>query len=77
MQTIVKNVKKLKFFIVRMSYFQASAKFYSTDDFPFGSSGAGLPDYSWYNIPKQGKYTQFSPKSTKWPSNISNGRKIY
>jgi hypothetical protein len=30
----------------------------------------GLPDVSWYNIPKWEKYT-------KWPQNIPNGHKIY
>jgi hypothetical protein len=26
----------------------------------------GLPDFSWYNIPKRGKYTPNSHKCTKW-----------
>jgi hypothetical protein len=30
-------------------------------------SEAGLPDFSWYNIPKRGKI--------KWPQNIPNGQK--
>jgi hypothetical protein len=30
----------------------------------------GLPDFSWYNIPKLGKYTKLSP-------NIPNVHKIY
>jgi hypothetical protein len=30
----------------------------------------GLPDFSWYNIAKRGKYT-------KWLQNIPNGQKIY
>jgi hypothetical protein len=29
-----------------------------------------LPDFSWYNIPKRGKYT-------KLPQNISNAHKMY
>jgi hypothetical protein len=29
----------------------------------------GLPDFSWYDIPKLEKYT-------KWPQNVQNGRKI-
>jgi hypothetical protein len=33
-------------------------------------SRAGLPDLSWYNIPKR-------KKCTKWPENIPNGLKIY
>jgi hypothetical protein len=27
----------------------------------------GLPDYSWYNIPKREKYTKMAIKYTKWP----------
>jgi hypothetical protein len=27
----------------------------------------GLPDFSWYNIPKQGKIYQSTPKYTKCP----------
>jgi hypothetical protein len=27
----------------------------------------GLPDFSWYNIPKRGKYTKMNTKYTKWP----------
>jgi hypothetical protein len=40
-------------------------------------SWPGLPDFSWYNIPKRGKIYQIATKYTKWPQNISNGRKIY
>jgi hypothetical protein len=36
----------------------------------------GLPDFSWYNIPKGGKIYQMTTKYTKWPLHISNGRKI-
>jgi hypothetical protein len=32
--------------------------------------GTGLPDFSWYKIPKRGKYT-------KLPQNIPNVHKIY
>jgi hypothetical protein len=35
-----------------------------------GGTGPGLPDFSWYNIPKREKYT-------KGPKNIPNGHKIY
>jgi hypothetical protein len=28
---------------------------------------SGLPDYSWCNIPKRGKYTKMTAKYTKWP----------
>jgi hypothetical protein len=35
-----------------------------------GVTSAGLPDFSWYNIPKREKYT-------KWLQNIPNGYKIY
>jgi hypothetical protein len=31
---------------------------------------SGLPDFSWYNIPKWEKYTQK-------PQNVPNGHKIY
>jgi hypothetical protein len=27
----------------------------------------GLPDFSWYNIPKRGKYTDKTTKYIKWP----------
>jgi hypothetical protein len=37
---------------------------------------AGLPDFSWYKIPERGKIYQMTTKYTKWPLNISNGRKI-
>jgi hypothetical protein len=37
----------------------------------------GLPDFSWYNIPKRGKMYQITIKYIKWPQNISNGHKIY
>jgi hypothetical protein len=33
----------------------------------------GLPDFSWYSIPKWGKYTI---KYTKWPQHLLNGHKI-
>jgi hypothetical protein len=36
----------------------------------------GLPDFSWSKIPKRGKIYQITTKYTKWPQNISNGRKI-
>jgi hypothetical protein len=36
----------------------------------------GLPDLSWYNIPKRGK-NKITVKYTKWPQNIPNGHKIY
>jgi hypothetical protein len=36
----------------------------------------GLPDFSWSKIPKQGKKYQITTKYTKWPLDISNGRKI-
>jgi hypothetical protein len=32
--------------------------------------GLGMPDFSWYNIPKREKYTN-------WPNNVLNGHKIY
>jgi hypothetical protein len=53
-------------------------------------SAAGLPDYSWCNIPKgENIYQiphnipndiiihQMAIKCTKWPQNITNGAKIY
>jgi hypothetical protein len=45
---------------------------------------AGLPDFSWYNIPKTGKKLpndhkmyQIAIRCTKLLSNIPNGQKIY
>jgi hypothetical protein len=38
---------------------------------------AGLPDFSWHNIPARGKIYQINKKYTKWALNISNGFKIY
>jgi hypothetical protein len=35
-----------------------------------------LPDFSWSKIPKWGEIYQITTKYTKWPKNISNGRKI-
>jgi hypothetical protein len=32
---------------------------------------AGLPDFSWYNVPKREKYTK------KLPQNIPNGYELY
>jgi hypothetical protein len=37
---------------------------------------AGLPDFSWFKIPKRGEIYQMITKYTNWPLNISNGRKI-
>jgi hypothetical protein len=36
----------------------------------FDGRRPGLPDFSWFNIPKRGKYT-------KSPQNIPNGHKMY
>jgi hypothetical protein len=40
------------------------------------ASVAGLPDLSWYKIPKRGKIYQITPKYYKWLKNRPNGRKI-
>jgi hypothetical protein len=37
----------------------------------------GLPDFSWYNIPKRGKMYQITTKYTKLPQDIPNYHKIY
>jgi hypothetical protein len=37
---------------------------------------AGLPDFSWCNIPKRGKIYQMTIKYSVWPQNIQNDRKI-
>jgi hypothetical protein len=37
---------------------------------------SGLPDFSWYNIPKWEKIYQMTTKYTQWPQNILNCRKI-
>jgi hypothetical protein len=39
--------------------------------------GAGLPDFSWYNIPKRDKIYQMTLKYTKGPQNIPNDHKIH
>jgi hypothetical protein len=47
-------------------------------------ASAGLPDFSWYNITKQGKIYQMTAKYpkklhikyTKWTENLPNGHKI-
>jgi hypothetical protein len=36
----------------------------------------GLPDFSCYKIPKRGEIYQMTTNYTKWPWNISSGRKI-
>jgi hypothetical protein len=57
----------------------------------WGQFDTGLPDFSWYNIPKREKYTKWSQnipkghkiyqkatKYTKWPQNMyTKGHKIY
>jgi hypothetical protein len=37
---------------------------------------SGLPDFSWYIIPKQEKMYQMNAKCTKWSQNIPKVRKI-
>jgi hypothetical protein len=37
--------------------------------------GAGLPDVSWYKIPKQEKICLITIKYTKWPQKIPNNPK--
>jgi hypothetical protein len=37
---------------------------------------AGLPDFSWLNIPKREKMYQITIKYTQWLQNKPNGRKI-
>jgi hypothetical protein len=39
------------------------------------SLASGLPDFSWYNIPKREKY-KVTIKYTQWPQNIPNCPKI-
>jgi protoporphyrinogen oxidase len=39
--------------------------------------GPGLPDFSWYNVPKREKYTKMTTKFTKWPLDIPNGCQIF
>jgi hypothetical protein len=34
---------------------------------------SGLPDFSWYNIPKREKNISNNHKNTKWPQNTRNG----
>jgi hypothetical protein len=37
---------------------------------------AGLPDFSWHNIPKQEKIYEMAINYTNWPQNIPTGHKI-
>jgi hypothetical protein len=37
---------------------------------------AGLPDFSWYKIPKRGKIYQMAIKYFQWPQNRPNSHKI-
>jgi hypothetical protein len=37
---------------------------------------AGLPDFSWYNIPKRGKIYQITTKYNKWLLNLPIGGEI-
>jgi hypothetical protein len=39
-------------------------------------STAGLPDFSWFNIPKWEKIYQMTIQYTRWPQNIPDCRKI-
>jgi protoporphyrinogen oxidase len=39
-------------------------------------STSGLPDFSWYNIPKWEKIYQITIKYTKWTQYTPNGSKI-
>jgi hypothetical protein len=45
---------------------------------PFASE-SGLPDLSWYSVPKQEKYTKMTAKCTKWPYYVAipNGCQIF
>jgi protoporphyrinogen oxidase len=38
---------------------------------------AGLPDFSWYNIPKREKIYQITIRYSKMDKNIPEGHKIY
>jgi hypothetical protein len=38
---------------------------------------AGLPDFSGYNTPKRGKNVPNYHIFTRWPQNISTGRKLF
>jgi hypothetical protein len=40
-------------------------------------SRIGLPDFSWYNVPKLGKIYQMTTKLPKCPLNIQYGCKIF
>jgi hypothetical protein len=48
----------------------------NSESYFYVSPGAGLPDFSWYNIPKRGKTYQITIKYSKWPQNILTGSKI-
>jgi hypothetical protein len=71
---------------VKLTVFLCHTKYYLNNDCTVSGTSqrnvcgnvlAGLPDFSWYNIRICGKLYQITIKYTKWPQNISNGRKIY
>jgi hypothetical protein len=39
----------------------------NSESYFYGSPGAGLPDFSWYNIPKRGKIYRITTKYIKCP----------
>jgi hypothetical protein len=50
---------------------------YVTYDPEKSAYGPGLPDFSWYMIPKLEKMYQMNTKYNKWSKNIPNVRKIF
>jgi hypothetical protein len=65
--------RKLHFlFAQEFDYFKASDEVYITKNLAFvltcvDALGSGLPDFSWYKIPKWGEMYQMATKFTKWP----------
>jgi hypothetical protein len=54
------------------SRFEASSSAYNLVLAHGPVMGAGLPDYSWFNIPKGENIFHMTTKYTKWPYNTSN-----
>jgi hypothetical protein len=63
----------LQFFCFILNFFSSSHFFLQKHSF---WSEAGVPDFSWYNIPNDHKIYQMTIKFTKFPQTIQNCGKI-
>jgi hypothetical protein len=62
------KMKTFDFVLGRPDYRNLFCKTLTTMFVSSRKSGPGLPDFSWYNIPKREKYTyQMTTKYTNWP----------